>query len=144
MKNLTYRRTTEEDLQDAPKGNWKGKLLYNINLFMQQVYYGFQNQLTPEENDICEVRNFDLVGSATAANNTYSFKAKFSYQPSRVLLGKIVPTDGSTLVFTTAPFLSWSFNNGTFNVLGICGLTDGVPYSVTISVRWPPIITAGS
>jgi hypothetical protein len=140
MKNLTYRRITEEDLSDAPKGNWKGKLLYAINLFFQQLYYGLQNQLTPEENDICQVKEFTIVGSSVASKNTYSFATLFSYQPSRINLGKIVPTDGSTLVFNTAPFLSWDFANSTFNVLGICGLADNVPYSVTIEIRWPPIV----
>lgn len=139
MKNILYRRITEEELSDAPKGNWKSKLLYAINLFFQQVYTGFQNQLTPEENDICQVKTFSIIGSSTASNNTFSFKTLFSYQPSRAVMGKIVPTDGSSLVFTTAPFLSWSFTNGTFNVLGICGLTNNVPYSVTIEIRWPPI-----
>ena len=141
VRNLTYRRLTDEDLQDAPKGGWKGKLLYAINLFMQQLYYGLQNQLTPEENDICQVKTFTLIGSSVASANTYSFKGLFSYQPSRATLGKIVPTDGSSLVFTTAPFLSWNFVGGTFNVLGICGLTSNVPYSVTIEIRWPPIVT---
>jgi hypothetical protein len=139
VRNLTYRRITEEDLQDAPKGGWKGKLLYAINLFMQQVYYGFQNQLTPEENDICQVKTFNIIGSSIPGNNVYSFATKFSYQPSRMTLGKIVPTDNSSLVFTTAPFVSWDFANGTFNVLGICGLTTGVPYSITLEVRWAPI-----
>jgi hypothetical protein len=134
-----YRRLTEEDLNDAPKGSWKSKLLYAINLFFQQLYYGLQNQLTPEENDICQVKTFNIVGSSVAANNTSSFTTLFSYQPSRATLGKIVPADGSSLVFTTAPFLSWSFTNGKFNVLGICGLTDNVPYSITVEIRWPPI-----
>lgn len=142
MRNLTYRRITEEDLADAPKGNWKSKLLYAINLFFQQMYYGLQNQLTPEENDICEVKTFQIVSaSATASENTFNFVTKYNYQPRQAILSKIVPTDGTTsLVFTTAPFLSWSFNNGTFQVLGICGLTAGVPYSVSIEIRWPPIV----
>jgi hypothetical protein len=140
MKNLTYRRITEEDLADAPKGSWKGKLLYAINLFFQQLYYGLQNQLTPEENDICQVKTFTIIASSVASKNIYSFKTTFPYQPSRATLGKIVPTDGSSLVFTTAPFLSWNFADSTFNVLGICGLADGVPYSITVEVRWPPIV----
>lgn len=139
MKNLTYRRLTDEDISDAPKGNWKNKLLYSINLFMQQVYYGFQNQLTPEENDICQVKTFTLTGSSTPANNTFSFTTLFSYQPSRLTLGKIVPTDGSTLVFSAAPFVSWSFANGKLDILGICGLSNNIPYSVTVEVRWPPV-----
>ena len=137
-----YRRLTDEDFQDAPKGNWKSKLLYAINLYFQQLYYGLQNQLTPEQNDVCQVKTFSITGSSTPANNTYRFSALFPYQPSRMTLGKIVPTDGSSLVFTAAPFISWSFSNGTFNVLGICGLADGVPYTITIEVRWPPLINA--
>lgn len=140
MKNLTYRRITEEDLQDAPKGSWKGKLLYAINLFFQQMYYGLQNQLTPEENDICQVKTFQIIGSSTPSENVYSFAALFPYQPSRMTLGKIVPIDNSSIIFTTAPFVSWNFTNGTFNVVGICGLTTGIPYSITIEVRWPPIV----
>jgi len=127
-------------MADAPKGSWKGKLLYAMNLFFQQLYSGLQNQLTPEQNDICQVKEFHIIGSSVAANNTYSFATLFPYQPSRMTLGRIMPTDGSSLVFTTAPFVSWSFGNGMFNVLGICGLTDGVPYNVTIEVRWPPIL----
>jgi hypothetical protein len=140
MNNLTYRRVTEEDLADAPKGSWKGKLLYAMNLFFQQLYYGLQNQLTPEQNDICQVKTFVITASSVASNNIYSFKALFPYQPSRITLGKIVPLDGSSLVFNTAPFLSWDFANGVFNVLGICGLANNVPYSVTIEIRWPPIV----
>lgn len=140
MRNLTYRRITEEDLQDAPKGSWKGKLLYAINLFFQQMYYGLQNQLTPEENDICQVKTFQIIGSATPSANTYSFTTLFSYQPSRMTLGKIVPLDNSSPIFTTAPFVSWNFTNGTFNVLGICGLTANVPYSITVEIRWAPVI----
>lgn len=140
MQLPTYRRLTEEDLADAPKGSWKGKLLYAINLFFQQMYYGLQNQLTPEQNDVCQVKTFTLTGSATPSANTYSFTTLFSYQPSRMTLGKIVPLDNSSPVFTTAPFISWSFGNGTFNILGICGLTAGVPYKITIEVRWAPIV----
>lgn len=140
MQLPMYRRVTEEDLADAPKGSWKGKLLYAMNLFFQQLYYGLENQLTPEQNDICEVRTFQIVASATASENVYNFVAKFPYQPSRITLGKVVPASGSAEVFTVAPFPSWDFTNGTFRILGICGLTAGVRYNITIEVRWAPII----
>lgn len=142
MQLPMYRRITEEDLADAPKGGWKSKLLYAINLFFQQIYYGLQNQLTPEQNDICQVKTFIIVGSATSANNTYSFSTSFPYQPSRMTLGKIVPIDNTSPIFTVAPFVSWSFGNGLFNVLGICGLTDGVQYEITLEIRWPPVINS--
>lgn len=107
---------------------------------MQQIYSGLQNQLTPEQNDICQVKIFNITGSATPNKNTFSFTTRFSYYPSRLTLGQIIPTDGSTYVFSTAPFVSWNFNDGVLNVLGICGLTDGVPYQITVEVRWAPIV----
>jgi hypothetical protein len=137
-----YRRLTSEDLADAPKGTWKEKLLYSLNLFMQQIYYGLQNQLSPEQNDICQVKVFTLTGSATPANNTFSFSTMFSYYPSRLTLGQIIPLDNSSYVFAAAPFVSWNFNNGTLNILGICGLTSGVPYQITVEVRWAPVINS--
>lgn len=142
MQLPMYRRISEEDLQDAPKGTWKSKLLYAINLFFQQIYYGLQNQLTPEQNDICQVVTFTVVGSSTPSKNVYRFTTLFSYYPSRMTLGQIVPTDGSSFVFNVAPFISWNFNNGVFNILGICGLADKVPYKITIEIRWSPIINS--
>lgn len=131
-----YRRITEEDLADAPKGNWKSKLLYAINLWFQQMYAGLSNQLTPEQNCIAQTKTFSLTGSATVTKNTYSFSTTFTYNPVGVDMLDIHPTDGSTKVFSTAPYVSWEWNNGVFNVLGITGLTDGKPYSVTLRVWW--------
>jgi hypothetical protein len=135
-----YRRLTEEDLADAPKGAWKGKLLYAVNLFMQQLITGLTNNLTPEQNDIAQTKTFSIIGSSTVSKNVYTFATSYVYRPLGMDLLDIHPTDGSTQIFTTAPHVSWSYINGTFNVLGITGLTDSVPYSVTIRVWWPAII----
>lgn len=131
-----YRRITEEDLSDAPKGNWKGKMLYAINLFMQQLYTGLSNQITPEQNCIAQTKTFTFIGSATPANNIYSFSTTFTYNPIGIDVLDVHPTDTSSQVFTTAPYVSWNWNNGTFNVIGISGLSADVPYSVTIRVWW--------
>lgn len=139
MRNLTYRRITEEDLTDAPKGSWKGKLLYAINLFFQQLYYGLQNQLTPEENCLEQTESFQVIGSIVPTNNTFSFKTNYTYQPNFVEQW-IAVTDASAQVFTVSPYASCQYGNGRLNVLGISGLTDGVRYQVTIRVWWPSII----
>jgi len=136
----TYRRITEEDLNDAPKGNWKSKLLYAINLFMQQLYSGLSNQLTPEQNCIVQTKTFTIIGSSIIDNNTYSFATTYSYNPLGIDVINIQPTDGSTAVFSVAPYVSWNWTNGTFNVLGITSLTDDIPYSVTIRVWWPAVV----
>jgi hypothetical protein len=135
-----YRRITEEDLGDAPKGAWKGKLLYALNLFMAQLYTGLSNNLTPEQNDIVQTKTFTLTGSSIASKNVYNFTTSYVYNPLGIDVLSIQPTDGSSRVFTTAPYVSWDYLNGTFFVLGISGLTDSVPYSITIRVWWPAVI----
>jgi hypothetical protein len=135
----TYRRLTDEDLSDAPKGTWKGKLLYAYNLFIQQVIAGLTNQLTPEQNCIEQTKSFTLVGSATPANNVYSFATSFNYNPN-FIEQLILVADGSSPVFTTAPYVSAVYNNGSVNVLGISGLTDGVSYRITLRVWWPQVV----
>ncbi len=140
MQLPLYRRITEEDLQDAPKGAWKGKLLYGLNLFMQQIYTGLSNQLTPEQNDIVQTKTFSIVGSATVANNKYNFVTNYTYNPLGVDVLSIQPTDGSSKVFTVAPYISWDYINGVFSILGITGLTEGVPYTVTIRIWWGAVV----
>ncbi len=82
MQLPLFRRITEEDLNDAPKGSWKGKLLYAINLFFQQIYSGLGNNLTPEQNCISQTKTFSLAGSSVVANNTYNFVTSYVYNPS--------------------------------------------------------------
>lgn len=140
MQLPMYRRITEEDLADAPKGAWKGKLLYALNLFMQQLYTGLSNNLTPEQNDVVQTKTFTIIGSSTPADNKYSFATKYVYNPLGRDVLAIQRADGVPVVFTTAPYVSWNYVNGTFNVLGITGLTDGVTYNITIRVWWPPVV----
>lgn len=140
MKLPLYRRLTQEDLNDAPKGTWKEKLLYAVNLFFQQIYEGLSNQLTPEQNCLAQTKTFLITAGSTPADAMYSFVTNFTYQPLGYDLLSIQPTDNSSRVFTVAPHISWSFGNGRFNVLGITGLTDGVVYQVTLRVWWPAVL----
>lgn len=132
---------TQEDMADAPKGGWKEKLLYAINLFFQQIYSGLNNNLTPEQNCIAQTKVFRLTAGATAADNTYSFTTSFSYQPlGRDVLNVQGTENTAPIVFTSAPYVSWNFANGMFNVVGISGLTPGVQYEITIRVWWSDVI----
>lgn len=140
MQLPLYRRLTEEDLNDAPKGSWKGKLLYAINLFFQQIYTGLSNNLTPEQNSLAQTKTFTLIGSSTPGKNVYNFVTNFSYNPLGIDVLSIQPTDGSTKLFTVAPYISWQWTNGQFQVLGITSLTDAVPYTITIRIWFPAVI----
>lgn len=138
--NLLYRRLTTEDMNDAPKGAWKEKLLYALNLFIQQVYTLFNNGLTPEQNCICQTKTFTLIGNSVASKNVYSFSANYPYYPLGRDLLNVQPTDGSSPVFGASPHVSWNFLNGSINILGISGLSDGIPYTFTVRFWWtqPP------
>lgn len=136
MQLPLYRRLTDEDLSDAPKGNWKIKLLYAYNLWMQQLFTGLSNNLTPEQNCIEQTKVFTLIGSATPANNIYTFVSNYSYNPNFIEYW-ITVIDGSNPVFTTSPYVTLDYLNGNIRVLGISGLTDGVKYQVTIRTWFP-------
>lgn len=140
MQLPLYRRLTEEDLNDAPKGAWKGKILYALNLFMQQLYTGLSNNLTPEQNCIVQTKTFSIIGSSIVADNKYSFITSYIYNPIGIDVLSIQPTDGSSQVFNVAPYVSWNYLNGTFNVLGITSLLDAVPYTITIRVWWAGVV----
>lgn len=127
-------------MADAPKGSWKDRLLYAINLFNLQVYSGLNNNLTPEQNCIAQSKTFQLFGGATPDKNIYSFTTTFPYQPLGMDLLDVHPIDNSTQIFAAAPHVSWSFGNGVFTILGISGLTAGVQYSITIRVWWGQVI----
>lgn len=136
-----FRRITEEDLADAPKGAWKGRLLYAINLFFQQIYTGLSNQLTPEQNSIEQTKSFLITGSSTPAKNIYTFVADYTYNPSFIEQW-IIAANGNSAVFTAAPYVSAVYNNGAINILGISGLTDGTVYQITLRIWWPAVINS--
>jgi hypothetical protein len=107
---------------------------------MQQIYTGLSNNLTPEQNDIVQTKTFSIIGSSTVSKNVYSFTTSYVYNPLGMDLLDIRPTDGSSQIFAVAPHVSWSYLNGTFNVLGITGLTDSVPYKITIRIWWSAVV----
>jgi hypothetical protein len=137
MRPFTFRRITDEDMKDAPKGAWKTNLEYALNLFWQQLYNGIQNGFTPEENMREQTVSFPLVGSSIAANNIYTFTTLFSYAPNFVEWW-VVPTNGS--VKTSAIEITGSYANNSFIITGIAGLITNVPYNITIRLWYPPQI----
>ena len=136
MKALAAKRLTSEDLADAPKGAWKDKLIYALNLFWMQIYNGLNNGLTPEENMAEQTVVFELTGDSVASNNKYSFVTNFSYTPS-FIEWHIVPKDNS--VFAYSPWISGQWANSRYVINGICGLTGGTKYTITVRLWFPPL-----
>lgn len=125
---------TREDLgPDAP--DFIDKLLYPINLFMTSLYENLNKQLT-EDNFKTQVKSFTILGSSVPTDNVYEFSTDYATTPLGVALHKIERTDNASVIFSAAPFVSWNYRNGTFNVLAITGLSDGVSYKVTLKLSY--------
>ena len=134
MKLPPVNLLSKEDLgDDVP--DWTDNLIYPINLFMTSVYNGLNRQIT-QENLKVQIKTFTIIGSSTPTNNTYAFTTDYQITPEGVELYKIERTDNASLIFSSAPFVSWNYRNGTFNVLAITSLSDGVSYNVTLKLSY--------
>jgi hypothetical protein len=124
---------TSLNRQDFPEAeNWISKLLYPLQLFMDTVTKALTNNLTLSDNLSCVIQNFILVAGATDIDNTYTFNcnlgrtiSEFSYYCNT--------TDGTYPVIY--PQISWNFINNKIVINGIKGLTTGVKYNFTITVK---------
>lgn len=128
MSKITPKKLTVEDFLDQQ--SWIGKLLQPLNDFFSQINQGWNNGITIEDNLFQEIRDVKLVVDA----NTFpqKIKAKFNKYPQAVLVIYCLDTLGGSP--TTAPWVSWSFNNGQIEISNITGLTSGKTYNLKIHV----------
>ena len=64
-----------------------------------------------------KTKTFSIIGSSTVANNIYTFKTNYTYNPIGIDVLSLQPTDGSTQIFAKLlPIYSWNYINGNFNV----------------------------
>lgn len=127
MSKLTPKKLSVEDF---PSQQWIGKLLAPVNDFFNQVYQGWNNGITVDENLHQEIREIKLVVDSNAF--PLKFKSKFSVYPKGMTVIYCVDTAGAGP--SEAPWISWSFNNGQIEVFSITGLTTGKTYNLKIHV----------
>jgi len=60
MRFSAFKKLFATDYDDAPKGQWLGKLVSNLNLFIDQSTTAFRNNLTFEENFRCQVKTVSI------------------------------------------------------------------------------------
>lgn len=124
---------TNLNRQDFPEAdNWITKLLYPLQLFMTNITTALTSNLTLQDNLSCVIQKFILVGGLTDTDNTYTFTCN---------LGRTITEfnyfctafDGTYPVIY--PQISWNFVNNTIVINGIKGLTTGVKYNITVTVK---------
>lgn len=134
MQLQAIKTISREDLgPNTPQ--WVEPLLSTLNLFMRNVVTVLDKNV-----DAANIRNqvkvFTLIGSATAADNNYSFSTTYQTTPIGAQIISIQRVDGVPEVFTAAPFMSWIYRNGQLQIIGITGLTAGVKYQIIVELTY--------
>jgi len=119
-----------QDFPDAP--DWISKLLYPLQLFMDTVLNAMRNQLTLQDNFSCIVKQFSITAGALDTNNTFSFPANLGRQIAEV---NAYCTNANGSYTPVYPQVSWNYINGQVVINGIKGLTNGITYNFTITVK---------
>lgn len=134
-----FRRFTQSDVPTAP--NWINYIFNPLNTFCEQVVQALTKNLVIGEN----VQGMKYTFSFTTTNvplqpfGAFS-PVKFQYtgggQPTCVLLGQIVGSNGVPLI--TTPAITWNLNINTnpytVNITNIGGLAPDVRYTVNLVV----------
>ncbi|WP_374028334.1 hypothetical protein ACES2J_08355 [Bdellovibrio bacteriovorus] len=128
MSKLTPKKLTVEDF--GSQQSWIGKLFTPLNDFFSQVYQGWNNGITIEDNLHQEIRDVKIVVDANSF--PMKIKAKFATYPKGVTVIYCVDAAGGAP--TTAPWVSWSYSNGQIEISNITGLTVGKTYNLKIHV----------
>lgn len=125
---LNSQKLSVEDFQDQK--SWISKLFSPINSFISQVYQGFNNQLTVNDNLFMEIKSVTFVNEAT--NFPVKFKTKFNKYPEVVLVSSCIDSNGA--YSSVQPLLQWSFSSQTMHLDSISGLTASLKYTIKILI----------
>lgn len=129
------KRIFKEDLgADVP--GWITRLLAPLNQFMASVYQALNKGLTFAQNIKSDEREFQVQAGTDPDDNTFSFPLTNVQQPRGVFVENVFLRDGTPIVFTAAPYVSWTWDSSTntLQIIGITGLTNGTTYTVRVLV----------
>jgi hypothetical protein len=99
---------------------------------MDTVLNAMRNQLTLQDNFSCIVKQFSITAGALDTSNTFSFPANLGRQIAEV---NAYCTNANGSYTPVYPQVSWNYINGQVVINGIQGLTNGITYNFTITVK---------
>lgn len=118
-------------IESFPGQEWISALLSPLNTFIQEVYQGFSNGLSVEDNLFQEIKEIRFVNNI--ANLPISFLPKFSSRPKGLYIIYCEASDGTAL--SGAPWATWSLtSDGRVSISNITGLISNKTYSLRILV----------
>lgn len=126
---INPRKLLPEDFQDQT--GWIEKLLNPINLYFQESYSAFSNNLTVEDNLYREIKEF-RINNYDSSILPIRIKTKFSAQPKGLNIIYCVNNNGSNI--SSTPFLNWTYSNNQLLINSIVGVTNGESYTIRIEI----------
>lgn len=124
------KRLSREDFKDAPP--WIERLLQWLNLFIEYVSALTNKGITFDENIQAQIKSFEILAGAAAANNTVQFTTTLRVVPRGLVLMRCVQRAGNYVVIGAAVSVEWRYENGTVFITGVTGLTAGNIYDLTV------------
>jgi hypothetical protein len=125
---LSPRRFTLEDFKEQQ--GWIGQLLSPLNQTIQELFTGFNNNLTIADNLRQEIKDIRLVNETS--NFPIKFKTKFTQNPKGLQVIYCAGSDGVAL--TATPWITWVYNNGQIEISSITSLVASTTYTIRILV----------
>ena len=131
MKISGFKRLVKEDFNAADQPLVE-KLATVFNLFQEQLYYAFNNNISITENLLAQTvtlrTKVDSVGRpVTNSQLKYTLKTR----PKGVVVINVNNVDDSSLL-TSAPFVVYNLKADVITIEQITGLSAGKDYDVTI------------
>ena len=124
-------KLTLEDFKDQM--SWIGPLFTIINEFTGDVFRGFTNQLTIEENLYQEIKEIKFKN--TSSSFPLKFQTKFNIHPKG--LNQIYLFDNTlNEISGLLPQVKWSFADNAVSISSITGLTANSTYSIRFLVYY--------
>lgn len=130
MKISAFKRLVKEDY-DAEDQPLIEKLASVFNLFQEQVYYAFNNNITLEENlSAITVTYKAKVNSSGIPIGNNQIKYTLKTRPKGSMVINVRSYDGSLLA--GSPFITYTLNGEIITITQITGLLPNKDYDVTI------------
>lgn len=131
MKLSEFKKIVKEDfdVKDQPLIE---KLSAIFNLFQEQIYYAFNNNITFSENLNTQIVTFRTrVNDEGVPTGNNQIKWTLKTRPTGHMVINVSNLTDTTLL-AEAPFLLYSFNNNLITIKQVTGLLGNKDYDLTI------------
>ena len=133
MKISGFKRLVKEDFP-ADEQPLVEKLATVFNLFQEQLYYAFNNNISISDNLLAQTVTIRLkVGITGTPLTNNQIKYTLKTRPKGAMVINVNAVDGTSLL-AGAPFITYNLKGDIITIQQITGLLANVEYDVTITI----------